>query len=130
MRDQIERDGASTVAGLSLAALILFGVRFVQGFIFWGGASRRLIYDFHDVAGVDQAVKLDFDGAGFVAAKLTHALPGALWVQATDRMDAAPSRPHRRLGVDVDLRRARRRSRLDAGPGDAPIRLRQHLVST
>ncbi|MEO8421502.1 MAG: TQO small subunit DoxD [Hyphomicrobium sp.] len=78
---QIERDGASTVASLSLAALILFGVRFVQGFIFWGGASRRLIYDFHDVAGIDQAVKLDFDGAGFVAAKLTHALPGALWVQ-------------------------------------------------
>jgi thiosulfate dehydrogenase [quinone] large subunit len=26
-------------------------------------------------------LKLDFDAPGFVAAKLTHALPGALWVQ-------------------------------------------------
>ena len=80
--EQIEQSEASAVAGISLAALILFGVRFVQGFIFWGGASRRLIYDFHEVAGIDQAVKLDFEGPGFVAAKLTHALPGALWVQA------------------------------------------------
>jgi uncharacterized membrane protein YphA (DoxX/SURF4 family) len=69
-------------ADLSLAALILLGTRFVQGFIFWGGATRRLIYDIHDVAGVEHAVKLDFDLPGFVAAKLTHALPGALWVQA------------------------------------------------
>jgi thiosulfate dehydrogenase [quinone] large subunit len=61
--------------------LVLLGTRFVQGFIFWGGATRRLIYDFHPIAGVDHAVKLDFDAPGFVAAKLTHALPGALWVQ-------------------------------------------------
>ena len=47
----------------------------------WGGATRRLIYDFHSVDGVDKALKLDFDAPGFVAAKLTHALPGALWVQ-------------------------------------------------
>jgi thiosulfate dehydrogenase (quinone) len=80
--EQIGRGETSVAAGISLAALILFGVRFVQGFIFWGGASRRLIYDFHEVAGIDQAVKLDFEGPGFVAAKLTHALPGALWVQA------------------------------------------------
>jgi thiosulfate dehydrogenase [quinone] large subunit len=66
---------------LSLAALALLGVRFVQGFIFWGGASRRLLYDFHEVDGVDLALKLDFHAPGFVAAKLTHALPGALWVQ-------------------------------------------------
>jgi uncharacterized membrane protein YphA (DoxX/SURF4 family) len=65
----------------SLVALVLLGTRFVQGFIFWGGASRRLVYDFHETAGVDLAVKLDFDGPGFVAAKLTHALPGALWLQ-------------------------------------------------
>jgi thiosulfate dehydrogenase [quinone] large subunit len=66
---------------LSLMALALLGTRFVQGFIFWGGASRRLIYDFHEVNGVDLALKLDFSAPGFVAAKLTHALPGALWVQ-------------------------------------------------
>lgn len=79
--EQATRDGAFTAADFSLAALILLGTRFVQGFIFWGGASRRLIYDYHDVAGVDHAVKLDFDLPGYVAAKLTHALPGALWVQ-------------------------------------------------
>jgi thiosulfate dehydrogenase [quinone] large subunit len=65
----------------SRKGLVLLGTRFVQGFIFWGGATRRLIYDFHSVAGVDLAVKLDFDAPGFVAAKLTHALPGALWLQ-------------------------------------------------
>ncbi len=77
----IGNGGASATAGLSLAALILLGTRFVQGFIFWGGASRRLVYDFHPVDGVEKALKLDFDAPGFVAAKLTHALPGALWVQ-------------------------------------------------
>jgi uncharacterized membrane protein YphA (DoxX/SURF4 family) len=69
-------------ACMSLLALVLLGTRFVQGFIFWGGASRRLFYDFDTVAGVDHAVKLDFNGAGFVAAKLVHALPGTLWIQA------------------------------------------------
>jgi len=72
----------SPAACLSLLALVLLGTRFVQGFIFWGGASRRLFYDFEEVAGVDFAVKLDFEAAGFVAAKLVHALPGALFVQA------------------------------------------------
>jgi len=76
----IEKSGARAVS-LSLAALILLGVRFTQGFIFWGGATRRLIYDIHSIDGVDKAPKLDFDASGFVAAKLTHALPGALWVQ-------------------------------------------------
>ena len=64
-----------------LIALTVLGVRFVQGFIFWGGASRRLIYDYKDVAGVDLAVKLDFNAAGFVANKMVHALPGSLWIQ-------------------------------------------------
>jgi len=65
----------------SLIALVLLGTRFVQGFIFWGGASRRLIYSFHPVSGVEHAVKLDFDSPGFVANKLIHALPGTLWIQ-------------------------------------------------
>lgn len=77
----IDKGGASAAAGLSLTALIMLGTRFTQGFIFWGGATRRLIYDFHSVDGADKALKLDFDAPGFVAAKLTHALPGALWVQ-------------------------------------------------
>jgi thiosulfate dehydrogenase [quinone] large subunit len=78
----IGHGGAAALDSLSLAALVLLGTRFTQGFIFWGGATRRLIYDWHATAGVDYAVKLDFEGPGFVAAKLTHALPGALWVQA------------------------------------------------
>jgi TQO small subunit DoxD len=52
-----------------------------RGSSYWGGASRRLFYDFHEIAGVDFAVKLDFESAGFVANKLTHALPGTLWIQ-------------------------------------------------
>ena len=73
--------GAMSRVDLSILALALLGTRFVQGFIFWGGASRRLFYDFRDIDAVDLAVKLDFNAPGFVAAKLTHALPGALWVQ-------------------------------------------------
>lgn len=77
----IERTEFSPVSCFSLLALVLLGTRFVQGFIFWGGASRRLIYDFHEIDGIDFAVKLDFGSLGFVANKLTHALPGSLWVQ-------------------------------------------------
>ncbi|HUW75019.1 MAG TPA: TQO small subunit DoxD [Methyloceanibacter sp.] len=61
---------------------MLLGTRFVQGFIFWGGASRRLLYNFHEVDGAEVVAKLDFDSAAFVANKLTHALPGTLWIQA------------------------------------------------
>lgn len=77
----IDRTELSPASWFSLLALVVLGTRFVQGFIFWGGASRRLLYDFHEVAGNDFAVKLDFESAHFVAAKLTHALPGALWIQ-------------------------------------------------
>jgi thiosulfate dehydrogenase [quinone] large subunit len=66
----------------ALIALVVLGIRFVQGFIFWGGASRRLLYSVREIDGVDLAIKLDFNGPGFVAAKLTHALPGTLWIQA------------------------------------------------
>ena len=113
----IERSG--TAAGLSLAALILLGTRFTQGFIFWGGATRRLIYDFHSVDGVDKALKLDFDAPGFVAAKLTHALPGALWVQGPIEWTLR----HPDLIVASvwlwTIRRARRGARAHAGARDA-----------
>jgi len=62
----IERTAPGTVSCFSLLALVLLGTRFVQGFIFWGGASRRLIYNFHEVNGAEVAAKLDFDSAGFV----------------------------------------------------------------
>ena len=77
----IDRTELSPASWFSLLALVVLGTRFVQGFIFWGGANRRLFYDFHEVAGNDFAVKLDFESAHLVAAKLTHALPGALWIQ-------------------------------------------------
>jgi len=77
----IDRTPSGPAACFSLLALVLLGTRFVQGFIFWGGASRRLLYNFHEVHGVDVASKLDFDSTGFVANKLTHALPGTLWIQ-------------------------------------------------
>ena len=68
----IDRTELSPASWFSRLALVVLGTRFVQGFIFWGGASRRLFYDFHEVAGNDFAVKLDFESAHFVAAKLTH----------------------------------------------------------
>lgn len=77
----IDRTPSGPAACFSLLALVLLGTRFVQGFIFWGGASRRLFYNVHDINGADVAVKLDFESAGFVANKLTHALPGTVWIQ-------------------------------------------------
>jgi thiosulfate dehydrogenase [quinone] large subunit len=78
----IQRPALSPACCFSLLALILLGTRFVQGFIFWGGATRRLIYNFHEVNGADVAVKLDFESAKVVANKRTHALPGTLWIQS------------------------------------------------
>ena len=77
----LDRTPLSPASCFSLLALVLLGTRFVQGFIFWGGASRRLFYDYREADAVHFAVKLDFDSAGFVSNKLTHALPGVLWVQ-------------------------------------------------
>ena len=79
--EENDRTKLAWASTFPLIALTVLGVRFVQGFIFWGGASRRMIYDYHDIAGVDLAVKLDFEATGFVANKMVHALPGALWIQ-------------------------------------------------
>ena len=78
----VQRSAAWPASCFSLLALVLLGTRFVQGFIFWGGASRRLFYNFHTLNGVDVPVKLDFESAKFVANKLTHALPGTVWIQS------------------------------------------------
>lgn len=63
----------------ALAGLMALGVRLVQGWVYWGGASRRLFYDFATVNGSPFAVKLDPNVAGYVANKLVHAMPGAVW---------------------------------------------------
>src|ERR1700739_4920739 len=50
-------------------ALALLSVRFIQGFIYWGGGSRRFIY---------APTKLDPHAASWMANKFQSAMPGAL----------------------------------------------------
>src|SRR5882757_5273396 len=54
---------------LRTAALALLSIRFIQGFIYWGGGSRRFIY---------APAKLDPDAANWMANKFQSAMPGAL----------------------------------------------------
>jgi uncharacterized membrane protein YphA (DoxX/SURF4 family) len=63
----------------ALVGIMALGVRLVQGWIFWGGASRRLFYDFHSAHGSLYAVKMDPSVAGYVANKLVHAMPGSVF---------------------------------------------------
>ena len=53
------------------AGLALLSVRFIQGFIYWGGGSRRFIYG---------PSKLDaWGGHNWMANKFQTAMPGALF---------------------------------------------------
>lgn len=52
-----------------IAGFIILSIRFVQGWIFWGGGSRRFIY---------APEKLDPYAAQWMANKLQSAMPGAL----------------------------------------------------
>jgi thiosulfate dehydrogenase [quinone] large subunit len=52
-----------------ITGLTILSIRFVQGFIFWGGGSRRFIY---------APVKLDPYASSWMANKLQSAMPGAL----------------------------------------------------
>jgi uncharacterized membrane protein YphA (DoxX/SURF4 family) len=54
---------------LRIAALGLLSIRFMQGFIYWGGGSRRFIYG---------PAKLDPNAASWMANKFQSAMPGAL----------------------------------------------------
>ena len=54
---------------LRSTALALLSIRFIQGFIYWGGGSRRFIY---------APAKLDPNAASWMANKLQSAMPGAL----------------------------------------------------
>lgn len=72
-------DGAATAArpiierskadALRIAALALLSIRFIQGFIYWGGGSRRFIC---------APAKLDPSAASWMANKFQSAMPGAL----------------------------------------------------
>ncbi|SBS32451.1 TQO small subunit DoxD [Marinomonas spartinae] len=50
-----------------IAGVMALAIRLVSGWIYWGGASRRLIYD---------PVKLDPTSHAYLANKLVHAAPG------------------------------------------------------
>jgi uncharacterized membrane protein YphA (DoxX/SURF4 family) len=53
-----------------IAAIALLSTRFIQGFIYWGGGSRRFIY---------APSKLDPSAHGWMANKFQTAMPGALF---------------------------------------------------
>jgi thiosulfate dehydrogenase [quinone] large subunit len=59
----------SNADALRMAALGLLSIRFIQGFIYWGGGSRRFIY---------APAKLDPNAANWMANKFQSAMPGAL----------------------------------------------------
>src|SRR6266478_2542741 len=61
----------SKADALRIAALGLLSIRFIQGFIYWGGGSRRFIY---------APAKLDPSAASWMANKFQSAMPGALLV--------------------------------------------------
>jgi thiosulfate dehydrogenase (quinone) len=73
----LERSASATMAARNeakpdtwrMTALALLSVRVVQGFIYWGGGSRRFIY---------APSKLDFHRASWMANKFQTAMPGAL----------------------------------------------------
>jgi thiosulfate dehydrogenase (quinone) len=58
-----------TLSAWELAAYAMLAVRFVQGFIYWGGGSRRFIY---------APQKIDPDAASWMANKFQGAMPGAI----------------------------------------------------
>ena len=59
----------SKADALRIAGLALLSIRFIQGFIYWGGGSRRFIY---------APAKLDPNAANWMANKFQSAMPGAL----------------------------------------------------
>src|ERR1700688_3968072 len=62
----VRRSKADT---LHVAAVALLSIRFIQGFVYWGGGSRRFIY---------APAKLDPNAASWMANKFQSAMPGAL----------------------------------------------------
>jgi hypothetical protein len=93
-----------------MAAIALLSVRVMQGFIYWGGGSRRFIYALQ---------KLDPDAHTWLADKLQGAMPGALF--GTDQAIAFRhfwllTRHH-----PVQRRRIDRRHGARARADDAPV---------
>src|SRR5258708_38040949 len=59
----------SKADAVRIAALALLSIRVIQGFIYWGGCSRRFIY---------APSKLDPSAPTWMANKFQTAMPGAL----------------------------------------------------
>src|SRR5260370_3520931 len=59
----------SRADALRIAGLALLSIRFIQGFIYWGGGSRRFIY---------APAKLDPNSSSWMANKFQSAMPGAV----------------------------------------------------
>jgi thiosulfate dehydrogenase (quinone) len=59
----------SRADALRVAALAPLSIRFIEGFIYWGGGSRRFIY---------APAKLDPNASSWMANKFQSAMPGAL----------------------------------------------------
>lgn len=68
--DQAAEAVGAKSADWRAAAIAMLSVRFIQGFIYWGGGSRRFIYD---------PAKLDPNAPSWMANKLQTAMPGALF---------------------------------------------------
>src|SRR5246500_3405917 len=78
--DTMPRPAAAATVGerhWRMAAIALLSVRFIQGFIYWGGGSRRFIYG---------PEKLNPDAPTWMANKFQSAMPGALF--GTDHLIA------------------------------------------
>jgi thiosulfate dehydrogenase (quinone) len=78
--DTMPRAAAAATLGerhWRMAAIALLSVRLIQGFIYWGGGSRRFIYD---------PEKLNPDAPTWMANKFQSAMPGALF--GTDHLIA------------------------------------------
>lgn len=61
----------------ALMGMATLAIRLVQGFILWGGASRRLFYKWGMVNGTFAPIKMDPNSPGYLANKLLHAAPGS-----------------------------------------------------
>ena len=92
------------------AAIAMLSVRLIQGFIYWGGGSRRFIYD---------PSKLDPEAPSWMANKLQTAIPGALFGLNSARLFTPSLLAFVRGDPAVQRRRTGRGLRVDGGPLDA-----------
>lgn len=72
-KETVTASGSPSVRNIDswmLLGLAMLGVRLVQGWVYWAGASRRLIYS---------SGKLDPSSSGYMAHKMNETIPGAIF---------------------------------------------------